>query len=80
MLKQPGTYTIEELEYHSNMSLKTFERKFMQQVGLSPKLFERLRRFNQALDLKTYQPRLSWLDISYKSGYYDPMQMVKEVF
>lgn len=78
MLRQPGIYSIEELAYHSNMCLKTFERKFIQQVGLSPKLFERIRRFNLALDLKTYQPNLSWLDISYKTSYFDPMHMVKD--
>lgn len=78
MLCQPEKYSIEELAYHSNMSLKTFERKFLQQVGLSPKLFARIRRFNQALDLKTYQPQLTWMDICYQTGYYDPMHMVKD--
>lgn len=78
MLSKPEMYSIKELAYHSNMSLKTFERKFIQQVGVSPKLFERIRRFNQALDLKTYQPNLSWLDICYRTGYYDPMHLVKD--
>lgn len=78
MVSQPGTYSVEELAYHSNMSLKTFERKFIQQVGLSPKLFARIRRFNLALDLKTYQPDLNWLDICYRTGYYDRMHMVKD--
>jgi len=78
MVSQPETYSVEELAYHSNMSLKTFERKFIKQVGLSPKLFARIRRFNLALDLKTYQPELNWLDICYRTGYYDPLHMVKD--
>ncbi len=78
MLRQPGTYSIEELAYHSNMCLKTFERNFIKQVGLSPKLFERIRRFNLALDLKTYKPELTWLDICHQTGYYDPMHLVKD--
>jgi AraC-like DNA-binding protein len=78
MVSQPETYSVEELAYHSNMSLKTFERKFIQQVGLSPKLFARIRRFSLALDLKTYQPNLNWLEICYQTGYYDPMHMVKD--
>ena len=78
MLNQPNTYSIEEMAYHYNMSLKTFERKFIQQVGLCPKRFERIRRFNLALDLKTYQPNLSWLDICYQTGYYDPMHLIKD--
>lgn len=78
MVSQPAIYSVEELAYHSNMSIKTFERKFIQQVGLSPKLFARIRRFNLALDLKTYQPDLNWLDICYRTGYYDSMHMVKD--
>ncbi len=78
MLNQPDTYSIEELAYHSNLTLKTFERKFREQVGISPKLFARIRRFNQAMDLKTYQPNLTWMDISVQTGYYDPMHLVKD--
>ena len=78
MLNRPENYSIKELAYHSNMSLKTFERRFIEQVGLCPKLFARIRRFNHAMDLKTYQPDLTWLDICYQSEYYDPMHLVKD--
>jgi AraC-like DNA-binding protein len=78
LINDQNPYSIKELAYHSNMSLKTFERKFVEQVGISPKLFARIRRFNAALDLKTYQPDLSWLDICYKAGYYDQMHLIKD--
>ncbi len=47
-------------------------------IGLSPKLFARIRRFYQVMDLKTYQPNLTWMDICYQTGYYDPMHLVKD--
>lgn len=78
LINVPNAYSIAQLAYHSNMSLKTFERKFIQQVGLSPKLFARIKRFNRALDLKTYHPGLTWLDICCQTGYYDPMHLVKD--
>jgi methylphosphotriester-DNA--protein-cysteine methyltransferase len=47
-------------------------------IGLSPKLFARIRRFNQVMVLKTYQSNLTWMDICYQTGYYDPMHLVKD--
>ncbi len=32
----------------------------------------------KAIDLKTYQPNLTWMDICYQTGYYDPMHLVKD--
>ena len=78
LVNQPGAYSIEKLAYHTNMSLKTFERKFIDAVGLSPKLFVRIQRFNKALDLKTSQPALTWTSICHQVGYYDQNHFIKD--
>jgi AraC-like DNA-binding protein len=78
LLNQPNTYSIEQLAYHFNMTLKTFERKFTEQVGMPPKLFARIRRFNLALYMKLYQKDLSWMDICFQTGYYDQMHLSKD--
>jgi AraC-like DNA-binding protein len=78
LLKQPGMYPVDQLAYSANMSLKTFERRFLEQVGVYPKLFERLRRFTQALNLKVYNPDMSWTEICFLSGYYDQNHLIKE--
>lgn len=78
LLNQPHAYTMEQLASHSNMTLKTFERKFTDQVGLPPKLYSRIRRFNYALELKMYRPQLNWLDVCIQSGYYDQMHLIKD--
>jgi AraC-like DNA-binding protein len=62
----------------ANMSLRNFERKFNEQVGISPKMFCRLLRFNDAIRLKMQQPAKGWTPIAYECGYYDHMHMVKD--
>ena len=68
---------IEQLARESCMSVRTYERKFVAQMGLSPKLFARLRRFQLALDRKRVS-ETTWLDVAHDLGYFDQMHMVKE--
>lgn len=75
---EPNAYSMEQLAFHSNMTLKTFERKFIGLVGISPKLYARIRRFNQALVLKQYHEELSWLDVCIQTGYFDLMHLNKD--
>jgi transcriptional regulator GlxA family with amidase domain len=69
---------IEKLAYDANMSIKTFERKFTEQVGVSPKLFVRMIRFNKALSLKVSHSKKSWTSIAHMCGYFDQMHLIKE--
>jgi len=80
LVNQPRIHSIKQLAHHTNMSLKTFERKFTEQVGLSPKLFYRIKRFNEALDMKLNQPQLSWTNICHQFGYYDQTHLVKDFY
>ncbi len=72
------TVNIERLAYDANMSLKTFERKFLQQVGLSPKLFARMVRFNKVIAAKMLYPMKDWSSITYDFGYFDQMHLIKD--
>jgi len=69
---------IKKLAYEANMNLKSFELKFTRQVGLPPKLFARITRFNYALLMKTKNTLKNWTDIAHKCGYYDQMHFIKE--
>jgi AraC-like DNA-binding protein len=68
---------IQQLAHEACMSIRTYERKFIGEMGLSPKLFARLRRFQTALDRKRTSGT-TWLDIAHDLGYFDQMHMVKE--
>ncbi|REG90264.1 helix-turn-helix domain-containing protein [Algoriphagus antarcticus] len=78
LIYEPNAYSMEQLAFHSNMSLKTFERKFIEIVGIRPKLYTRIRRFNQALKLKQYHTELNWLDVCVETGYFDLNHLNKD--
>jgi len=73
--KEPGGF--KNLHRELNVSERTFERKFEQQVGLSPRLLANIAQFQASLrQLKTgkYQ-RLS--DIAYENGYSDQSHFIR---
>lgn len=78
MLIQGGAINIEKLAYDANMSMRSFERHFTERVGLSPKLFGCISRFNHALSLKLRHPEMDWTSIAYDCGYFDQMHLVKD--
>ena len=77
LLQAGSGMRIEQLARESCMTVRTFERKFIGEMGLSPKLFARLRRFQMALDRKRASGT-RWLDVAHDLGYFDQMHMVKE--
>jgi AraC-like DNA-binding protein len=52
--------------------------RLMQQVGMRPKLFTRIARFEAALDGKARFVANSWTDVAHQFGYYDQMHMVHD--
>lgn len=78
ILKQKGQVNIEKLASDGNMSLRNFERRFFEQVGISPKLFSRIVRFNEALEIKIKNQKKNWTSIAQDCGYFDQMHFIKE--
>jgi AraC-like DNA-binding protein len=59
-------------------SHKHFVHQFRQQVGLTPKLFCRIRRFQEVLgSIKAKQPVL-WADLACSCGYYDQAHFIND--
>ena len=78
ILKSAGIINVEKLAYDANMSLRSFERCFSQQVGISPKLFCCITRFNHALGLKLKNPYKDWTSIVFEGGYFDQTHLIKD--
>jgi hypothetical protein len=47
-------------------------------MGLSPKLFARVTRFQMALDAKRISPAHTWLGVAHEFGYFDEMHMIRD--
>lgn len=78
MLDPFKNYTLEEWAAKSCLSLRQFERNFVNRVGISPKLFIRIVRFEHAMKIKNKYPANSWSEIAMECGYTDSSHLLKE--
>jgi AraC-like DNA-binding protein len=78
LLKSNGSMTIEDLASHACLSLKQFERKCNERIGMNPKAYARVLRFSHAYRMHEAQPKLTWIEIAHTAGYYDQMHMIRD--
>lgn len=73
-----GNMTIQKTASLSYLSVKQFERKCLERIGMNPKVYARILRFSKAYRLHEACPQLSWSEIAYEAGYYDQMHMIRD--
>ncbi len=73
-----GRVNILALADTAGMSMRQFQRRFAEEVGMRPKLFARIARFEAALTDKARSTAKSWTDVAHEFGYYDQMHMVHD--
>jgi AraC-like DNA-binding protein len=73
-----GDMAIEKIASLSCLSLKQFERKCKERIGMNPKLYARILKFSKAYRLREASPHLTWTKIAYEAGYYDQMHMIRD--
>lgn len=78
MLDPLQDLTLEEWAKKACLSLRQFERSFVQRVGISPKLFIRIVRFEYAMKIKNQFPGKSWSMIALECGYTDSSHILKD--
>ncbi len=78
LFRKKGMMRIDVLADQSGLNMRHLERKFLTEVGISPKLFAKVTRFQAALDAKITSPDRSWLSIAHAFGYHDQMHMVRD--
>ncbi len=78
MLDATNKHSLEEWASISCLSLRQFERNFKTRVGISPKLFIRIVRFENAMKIKNDSSGKSWAEIALESGYTDSSHILRE--
>ena len=78
ILVSGGDVRILALANHAGLSVRQFERSFLQQVGIRPKLYARIARFEAALDSKARSSTKSWTNVAHEFGYYDQMHLIHD--
>ncbi|MGA8075484.1 MAG: AraC family transcriptional regulator [Candidatus Acidiferrales bacterium] len=78
LFRLQGAVRIADLARLGPWSLRQFERNFLRAMGVTPKSFARIARFQAALDAKIARPGRTWLDIAHSFGYHDQMHMIHD--
>ena len=78
MLDPSKNLSLDEWASLACLSLRQFERNFITRVGISPKLFIRIVRFEYAMKVKNNCPDKSWSGIALECGYSDSSHLLRE--
>jgi len=78
LLYHPDKLSLDRLAKESCLSIRQFQRQFSERVGVSPKLFCRISRFDKAFRLKANHSHLDWLRIAMETGYHDYQHLSKD--
>jgi AraC-like DNA-binding protein len=78
LLGQSKISSVDEMASASCLSVKQYERKFVERVGLTPKYFSRIVRFERAYRTRNLQPFKDWLTIALECGYHDYQHLAKD--
>lgn len=71
-----GNFPIKLLARNLGLTERTFERRFINQIGTTPKKYGRVVRLRNALlQRKTHH---SWADVAHMAGYYDQSHMIHD--
>jgi AraC-like DNA-binding protein len=78
LLADPTRFSLDDIARQACLSTKQFYRRFVERIGLSPKLFSRMTRFNLAYHYKIAHPDNSWSSVAQEFCYTDYHHLEKE--
>jgi methylphosphotriester-DNA--protein-cysteine methyltransferase len=78
MFRARGAVRLEDVASGLSLGLRQFERTFLSEIGMSPKLYSRVARFQTVLDTKINRQDARWVDLANDYGYHDQMHMIKD--
>ncbi len=74
----PHDYTIAMLSEHVGLSARRFTRLFSLQVGLTPKLYARVQRFQRVLECMQDSAARDWTEVAQDCGYFDQSHLIRD--
>ncbi len=69
---------IRDVARDAGLSQRRFIQLFAREVGMSPKLFCRVRRFRQALETLRQAAAPNWAQVAVNRGYYDQSHLIHD--
>jgi AraC-like DNA-binding protein len=77
-VRGPRTETISGVTERIGLSSRRFIQVFKEQVGLTPKLFCRVRRFQDAVGRIASGGRVEWAHVALDAGYFDQAHFIND--
>jgi methylphosphotriester-DNA--protein-cysteine methyltransferase len=74
----PHVRTVLEVVKQTGLSRRRFSQLFREQVGTTPKLYCRLRRFTWVVEQLSCGNPIDWADVAHASGYSDQAHLVRD--
>jgi AraC-like DNA-binding protein len=74
----PSDYTIAMLSEQVGLSARRFTRLFTLEVGLTPKVYARVQRFQRVMERMQDPTTRSWTELAQDCGYFDQSHLIRE--
>jgi AraC-like DNA-binding protein len=78
LARTPHDQSIGMLSAHVGLSARRFTRLFTLQVGVTPKLYARLQRFQRVLQTMKGPTANDWTALAHDCGYFDQSHLIRE--
>jgi len=69
---------VREAAKYIGLSQRRFIQVFKAEVGITPKLFSRIQRFQQTRTFIQHNPSINWADLAVDFGYFDQSHFIRE--
>jgi AraC-like DNA-binding protein len=66
-----AAWTVGDVIAELGLSAKSFIKRFSERVGITPKRFARVQRFQHVLTDLEGKSEVSWTEVAHRVGYYD---------
>jgi AraC-like DNA-binding protein len=76
--RDAGEARTRDLAAHLGLSQRHFIKVFSNQVGVTPKVFGRVQRFQRAVDLTRSRSIPDWADVAAVCGYFDQSHLIHD--
>ena len=78
VVRQRGRATVDAMARAAGVSRQYLSREFRERIGIGPKLYSRLARFQSGLRYAGSRTRVEWARVAFDMGYADQSHMIAE--
>ncbi|MEE4198408.1 MAG: AraC family transcriptional regulator [Bacteroidales bacterium] len=76
--KKRGLLSVEEIARHTQLSYRTIHRLFTDEIGICPKEYLKILRFNKVCNCLNGSRNVNWSELIYSCGYYDQAHFIHD--